>query len=86
MSISPGQQDYRSASPPVPTIGNLSPRPCAAPNILGSKACIRGMRTPVALMINLVANGLSVQEIVTEYPDLEPQDIEPSLRYAAWAV
>ncbi|MBN1812742.1 MAG: DUF433 domain-containing protein [Anaerolineae bacterium] len=35
---------------------------------------------------NLVANGMSVQEIVDEYPDLEPQDVEQSLRYAAWAV
>lgn len=56
------------------------------PNILNGKACIRGMRIPVSLVINLVANGMSVQEIVDEYPDLEPQDVEQSLRYAAWAV
>jgi uncharacterized protein (DUF433 family) len=56
------------------------------PNILGGKACIRGMRISVSLVINLVANGMSVQEIVDEYPDLEPEDVEQSLRYAAWAV
>ena len=56
------------------------------PNILGGKACIRGMRISVSLIINLVANGLSVQEIVTEYPDLEAQDIKQALCYAAWAV
>ena len=56
------------------------------PNILGGKKCIRGRRIPVSLVINLVANGMSVQEIVGEYPDLEPQDVEQALRYAAWAV
>ena len=55
------------------------------PNILGGKACIRGMRISVSLAINLVANGMSVQEIIDEYPDLEPEDVEQSLRYAAWA-
>ena len=56
------------------------------PDILGGKACIRGMRISVSLVVNLVANGMSVQEIVHEYPDLEPKDVEQSLRYAAWAV
>ena len=56
------------------------------PNILGGKACIRGMRIPVSLVINLVANGMSVQGILDEYPDLEPEDIEQALRYAAWDV
>jgi uncharacterized protein (DUF433 family) len=56
------------------------------PNILGGKACIRGMRISVSLVVNLVANGMSVQEIIDEYPDLEPKDIEQALRYAAWAV
>ena len=56
------------------------------PNILGGKACIRGMRISVSLVINLVANGMSVQEIVAEYPDLQPEDVEQSLCYAAWVV
>jgi uncharacterized protein (DUF433 family) len=55
------------------------------PDILGSKACIRGMRISVSLIVNLVANGMSVQEIVCEYPYLEPEDIQQALRYAAWA-
>ncbi len=54
------------------------------PNILGGKACIRGMRIPVSLVVNLVANGMNVKEIIAEYPDLEPGDIEQALRYAAW--
>jgi uncharacterized protein (DUF433 family) len=42
------------------------------------------MRISVSLIINLVANGMSVQEIIDEYPDLEPEDIRQALRYAAW--
>jgi uncharacterized protein (DUF433 family) len=56
------------------------------PNILGGKACIRGMRISVSLIINLVANGMTAQEIIDEYPDLQPEDIQQSLRYAAWTV
>ena len=55
------------------------------PDILGGKACIRGMRISVSLVVNLVANGMIVEEIVDEYPDLEPEDIQQALRYAAWA-
>ncbi len=54
------------------------------PNILGGKACIRGMRIPVSLIVNLVANGMTLEEILNEYPDLERQDIQQALRYAAW--
>lgn len=52
--------------------------------ILGGKACIRGMRIPVSLVVNLVANGMSPQEIINEYPDLVLEDIQEALHYAAW--
>jgi uncharacterized protein (DUF433 family) len=54
------------------------------PNILGGKASIRGMRISVALVVNLVANGMTPDEIMAEYPDLERDDIQQALRYAAW--
>jgi uncharacterized protein (DUF433 family) len=54
------------------------------PNILGGKACIRGMRISVSLIVNLVANGMTDREIMDEYPDLESEDIRQALRYAAW--
>jgi len=54
------------------------------PNILGGKACIRGMRISVSLIINLIANGMTFEEIIDEYPDLEMEDIQQALRYAAW--
>jgi uncharacterized protein (DUF433 family) len=56
----------------------------ADPNILGGKACIRGMRLSVALIVNLVANGMTSAEIIADYPDLEPEDIQQALQYAAW--
>lgn len=52
--------------------------------VMGGKACIRGMRVTVALVVNLVANGLSPEEIVEAYPYLEPDDIRQALRFAAW--
>jgi len=54
------------------------------PDIMGGKACIRGMRIPVSLIINLVANGMNAQDILKEYPDLKPEDIKESLQYASW--
>ena len=54
------------------------------PNVMGGKACIRGMRITVALVVNLVANGMSGEEIVAAYPYLEPDDISQALHYAAW--
>ena len=58
----------------------------AAPDILGGKACVRGMRISVALVINLVANGMNTAQIIEEYPDLDAEDVHQALRYAAWAV
>jgi len=54
------------------------------PNIMGGRACIRGMRVTVSLIVNLVANGMTIEEIVKDYPYLEPEDIQQALRYAAW--
>jgi len=54
------------------------------PNIMGGRACIRGMRITVALILNLVANGMTAEEIIRAYPYLEPEDIQQALRYAAY--
>ncbi len=53
------------------------------PRIMGGRACIRGMRITVSHVVNLVANGMTVEEIGREYPDLEPEDIRQALQYAA---
>ena len=54
------------------------------PDIMGGRACIRGMRVTVSLVINLVASGMSTKEILEAYPYLEAEDVNESLRYAAW--
>ncbi len=54
------------------------------PQIMAGQACIRGMRVPVSLIINLVSRNLTPQQIIDEYPDLELEDIRQSLQYAAW--
>ncbi len=53
------------------------------PNVMGGRACIRGMRVTVSLIVNLVANGMSVEEILEAYPYLEAEDIRQALQYAA---
>ncbi len=51
---------------------------------MGGRACIRGMRIPVSVIIGQVAHGATVDEIRADYPDLEPEDIKQALEYAAW--
>ena len=48
------------------------------------RACIRGMRVTVSLIVNLVASGMSATEVMDAYPYLEPEDIRQALQYAAW--
>lgn len=54
------------------------------PKIMGGRACIRGMRITVALVLNLLAGGMTTDEIIRDYPYLEPEDIRQVLRYANW--
>ena len=50
---------------------------------MGGQACIRGLRIPVATVVRCVASGMSSEEILEAYPDLEPEDITEALQYAA---
>jgi uncharacterized protein (DUF433 family) len=53
---------------------------------MGGVPCIRGLRIPVATVVSMVADGMSDQEILAAYPDLEAEDIREAVRYAAEAV
>ena len=53
------------------------------PKIMQGMACIRGMRIAVSLVLSLVASGMTSDEIIRQYPDLEQEDIKESLRYAS---
>ena len=55
-----------------------------SPNIMAGQACIRNMRITASLVLGLIANGKSQVDIITEYPDLEEEDIRQVLEYAAW--
>lgn len=48
--------------------------------------CIRGLRIPVATVVGMLADGMSVEEILAAYPDLEVEDVREAMRYAAEAV
>jgi uncharacterized protein (DUF433 family) len=52
--------------------------------IMGGRACIRGMRIPVAVLVGQVAHGATFDEILQGYPDLEREDVEQAVAYAAW--
>ena len=54
------------------------------PKILAGRACLRGMRITVAQVVNMVANGMTAKDILEEYPDLQPEDIQQALQYAAF--
>ncbi|MFO8101857.1 MAG: DUF433 domain-containing protein [Dehalococcoidia bacterium] len=54
------------------------------PNVMGGRACIRGLRIQVSLIINLVANGMATEDILRDYPYLEAEDVRQALQYAAW--
>jgi uncharacterized protein (DUF433 family) len=54
------------------------------PAVMGGKACIRGMRVTVSMIVGQIGAGRSVDEILAEYPYLEREDVMQALRYAAW--
>ena len=58
----------------------------ADPDVMGGLGRIRNLRIPVATVIAMLADGMSADEIVTELPDLTPEDIHEALLYAAEAV
>jgi len=53
------------------------------PHQMDGVPCIRGLRIPVATVVSMVAEGMTEAEILEAYPDLEPEDIQEALRYAA---
>ena len=54
------------------------------PEVMGGKACIRGLRVTAGTVVGLLAAGRSRAEILNAYPYLERQDIDQALAYAAW--
>jgi uncharacterized protein (DUF433 family) len=53
------------------------------PEQCGGRPCIRGMRIRVVDVLDLLANGLTAEQILSELPDLKPEDIQACLQYAS---
>jgi uncharacterized protein (DUF433 family) len=51
--------------------------------IMGGRACVRGMRIPVSVVLKMLAGGMTTDELLSDFPDLELQDIEQCIQYAA---
>ena len=54
------------------------------PDVMGGKACIRGMRITVRMVVGQIGAGHTVDAVLADYPYLEREDILQALRYAAW--
>ena len=54
------------------------------PMVMGGKACIRGLRVTVGMIVGQVGAGRTIDDLLAEYPYLDRQDILQALRYAAW--
>jgi len=52
------------------------------PNQMGGVPCIRGLRIPVATVLRMLAGGMSEQEILADYPDLQVEDVRECIRFA----
>jgi uncharacterized protein (DUF433 family) len=64
-------------------VASLAERITIDPEQCGGRPCVRGMRIRVSDVLDLLANGLSPEQVVGELPDLEPADVEACLRYAS---
>ncbi len=60
------------------------PRITVNPEIMRGKACIRGMRVTVGMILGQLGAGVTIDELLDDYPYLEREDILESLRYASW--
>jgi uncharacterized protein (DUF433 family) len=54
------------------------------PEVMGGKACVRGMRVTVGMIVGQIGSGRSVEDVLGDYPYLECEDVLQALRYAAW--
>ena len=54
------------------------------PEVMGGKACIRGTRVTVGMVVGQIGAGRSFEEVLIDYPYLENEDILQALRYVAW--
>ena len=61
-------------------LADLDPEKCFG------KPCLRGLRMPVASILSYLSSGMTIEEILNEWPELEREDIYEALGYAAWTM
>ena len=71
---------------PVEQVKKRFQRITVNPDQMGGVPCVRGFRIPIATVVSMVADGMTEDEILKAYPDLEREDIRESLKFAAEAV
>ena len=54
------------------------------PEVMGGRACVRGMRVTVGMIVGMIGSGHTIDDVLADYPYLEREDILQALRYAAW--
>ncbi|HKW62170.1 MAG TPA: DUF433 domain-containing protein [Candidatus Acidoferrum sp.] len=54
------------------------------PSVMGGKACVRGLRVTVGMIVGQIGAGHTIDELLADYPYLEREDVLQALRYAAW--
>ena len=70
----------------VATAPNRFDRITFDPEVMGGRACIRGMRVTVATILDQIAAGASIDDVLAEYPYLEREDVQQALSYASCLV
>jgi uncharacterized protein (DUF433 family) len=68
----------------APAGGNRFDRITFDPEVMGGRACIRGLRVTIATIVDQIAEGFSIDDVLAEYPYLEREDVRQALSYAAW--
>lgn len=54
------------------------------PRVMGGKACVRGMRVTVGMIVGQIGAGNAIDDVLRDYPYLNREDVLQALRYAAW--
>lgn len=54
------------------------------PAVMGGKACIRGMRVTVGMILGNLGAGMSIEDVLADYPYLTRDDVLEAIRYGAW--
>ncbi len=62
---------------------NLLSRITVDPNICHGKPCVRGLRYPVEFLLELLSGGMTLEQVLADYPDLEADDLRAAFAYAA---